>query len=146
MHFAKKLKALLMLWKQAWEAPSSVAVAVAVSCEHLLSLAVVLVALVAGWRSKLPLQMHLLPLAVVLVVVVAGARGCSWGRNSEFEPVLALANGIACAVNLEDCGVPLEKRQQPILGQALLQQVAKPTRGAHCPDKNAHGLSDMGAT
>ena len=44
----------MMLWKQAWEAPSSVAVAV--SSEHLLSLAVVLlVALVTGWRPKLPL-------------------------------------------------------------------------------------------
>ena len=38
--------------------------AVAVSYEKLLSLVVVLVALVAGWRSKLPLQMHLLSLAV----------------------------------------------------------------------------------
>ena len=63
-----------MLRKQAWEAPSSVAVAVAVSSEHLLSLAVVLVVLVAGWRSKLPLQMHLLTLAVVLVVAVVGWR------------------------------------------------------------------------
>ena len=50
------------------------AVAVAVSYEGLLSLAVVLVALVAGWRSKLPLQMHLLSLAVVLVVAVGGWR------------------------------------------------------------------------
>ena len=64
----------MMLWKQAWEAPSSVAVAVAVSSEHLLSLAAVLVTLVAGWRSKLPLQMHLLSLAVVLVVAVGGWR------------------------------------------------------------------------
>ena len=62
----------MVLWKQAWEAVSSVAVAV--SPEHLLSLAVVLVALVAGWRSKLPLQMHLLPLAVVAVVAVGGWR------------------------------------------------------------------------
>jgi len=50
-------------------------VAVAVSSEHLLSLAVVLVALVAGWRSKLPLQIHLLSLAVVLVVAVGGWLG-----------------------------------------------------------------------
>ena len=63
-----------MLWTQAWKAPSSVAVALALSSAHLLSLAVMLVALVAGWRSKLPLQMHLLPLAVVLVVAVAGWR------------------------------------------------------------------------
>ena len=70
----------MVLWEQArdpaWEAPSSVAVAVVavvVSPGHLLSLAVVL-ALVGGWRSKLPLQMHLLPLAVVLVVAVAGWR------------------------------------------------------------------------
>ena len=40
----------MMLWQQAWEAPSSVAVAV--SSELLLPMAVVLVALVAGWRSK----------------------------------------------------------------------------------------------
>ena len=66
----------MMLWKQAWEAPSS-AVAVADSPEHLLSLAVVLlVALMAGWRSKLPLQMHLLFLymAVAAVVAVGGWR------------------------------------------------------------------------
>ena len=61
-----------MLSMQAWAGPLSVAVAV--SYEHLLSLAVVLVALVAGWRSQLPLQMHLPPLAVVLVVAVAGWR------------------------------------------------------------------------
>ena len=51
------------------------AVAVAVSSEHLLSLAVVLVVLVtlvAGWRSKPPLQMHLLSLAVVLVLALGG--------------------------------------------------------------------------
>ena len=64
----------MMLWKQAWWAPSSMAAAVAVSSERLLSLAVVLVVLVAGWRSKLPLQTHLLPLAVVLVVAVGGWR------------------------------------------------------------------------
>ena len=64
----------MMLWKHAWEAPSSVVVAVSVSSKHLLSLAVVLVALVAGWRAKLPLHMHLLSLAVVLVVAVGGWR------------------------------------------------------------------------
>ena len=50
------------------------AVAVAVSSEHLLSLAVALVVPVAGWRSKLPLQMHLLTLAAVAVVAVGGWR------------------------------------------------------------------------
>ena len=55
---------LMIFWKQAWEAPSSVVVAVAVASEHLLSLVVVVVvALVAGWRSK-----HLLSLAVVVAV------------------------------------------------------------------------------
>ncbi len=49
-------------------------VGVAVSSEHLLSMAVMLVALVAGWRSKLPLQRHLLSLAVVAVVAAGGWR------------------------------------------------------------------------
>ena len=61
----------MMLWKQAWKAPSSVVVA-AVASDYLLSLvvvSVVVVALVAGWRSK-----HLLPLAVAVVVAVGGWR------------------------------------------------------------------------
>ena len=48
---------------------------VVVLFEHLLPLAVVLVALMAGWRSKLPLQIHLLlSLAVALVGTGPGAR------------------------------------------------------------------------
>ena len=136
----------MMLWKQEWKAPLSVVVAVAVASDYLLSLvvvSVVVVALVAGWRSK-----HLLPLAVAVLVAVGGwrqrlPRG-PWGRNSEFEPALALAICLACVIDHEDCGMPLEKRQQPILGQALLSRVAKPTRGAHRPDTIAHGLSDLG--
>ena len=34
----------------------------------------VLVTLVAGWRSNMPQHMHLLPLAVALVALVAGCR------------------------------------------------------------------------
>ena len=69
----------MMLWTQAWEAVSPAAVAV--SYKHLLSLAVVLlVALVAVWRSKLPLHMRLLLLslavavAAVAMVAVGGWR------------------------------------------------------------------------
>jgi len=61
----------MMLWKQAWQAPSSVVVAVA--SDYLLSLvvvSVVVVALVAGWRSK-----HLLPLMVTAAVAVVVAVG-----------------------------------------------------------------------
>ena len=56
----------MMLWNQAWESPSSVVVAVAMASEHVLSLVVVVsvvVAVVAGWRSK-----HLLSLAVVVAL------------------------------------------------------------------------------
>ena len=61
----------MMLRKQAWKAPSSVVVAVAVASDYLLSVvvSVVVVALVAGWRSK-----HLLPLAAAVVVAVGGWR------------------------------------------------------------------------
>ena len=62
----------MMMWTQAWKAPLSVVVVVAVASDYLLSLvvvSVVVVALVAGWRSK-----HLLPLAVAVVVAVGGWR------------------------------------------------------------------------
>jgi len=62
----------MMLWKQAWKAPLSVVVVVAVASDYLLSSAVVsvvVVALVAGWRSK-----HLLSLAAAVVVAVGGWR------------------------------------------------------------------------
>ena len=63
----------MMLWKQAWKAPSLAVVAVAVASDYLLSLVVVsvlVVALVAGWRSK-----HLLSLAVTAAVAVVVAAG-----------------------------------------------------------------------
>ena len=62
----------MMLWEQAWKAPLSVVV-VAVASDYLLSLvvvSVVVVALVAGWRSK-----HLLSLAVTAAVAVVVAVG-----------------------------------------------------------------------
>ena len=62
----------MMLWKQAWKSPLSVVVVVAVASDYLLSLvvvSVVVVALVAVWRSK-----HLLSLAVTAAVAVGGWR------------------------------------------------------------------------
>ena len=73
--------------------------AVAASSEHLLSLAVVLVALVAGWRSKLSLQMHLLSLAVVLVVAVAGWRQRLPQRTHLGNRTCACPGDLSCLCN-----------------------------------------------
>ena len=75
---------------------------------------------------------------------MAGARGCPWGRNSEFEPVLALAICLACVIGHEQLWDAAGETAAAHSWASTPSKVAKPTWGAHRPGTIAHGQSDLG--